>query len=566
MVLCFCNYASWTPAACPDRPSPRRPNPRQLRRPPLARYRTVPRRPHRRRRRHPRPAQRLLHRRQQRRRLEDRRLRPHLEADLRRPAHRLDRRHRRRAVRPQHHLRGQRRRPAAARSFRRRRHVQEPPTAARPGATSACATGSRSPRSWSIRAIPTACSSPCSGHPYGPNAERGVFRSTDGGADLAEGALQGRAHRRHRPGLRPAQSADRLRRAVAGAAGALGERRVLRARTAACSNPPTAAPPGTRSPAACPPSRKGSAASASASRPATPIACTPWWKPAAKPAALYRSDDAGATWKRVNGEQRIYGRGADFACVRVDPKNKDVIYVANTSTYRSTDAGQSFTAIKGAPGGDDYHTIWINPEQPQHHPAGRRPGRHHQRERRPHLELLVQPADRAVLPRHHRQPVSLLGLRRAAGERLGGHRQPRQRRRRSPSATGIPWAPRSTATSRPTRSNPNIIYGGDMRRRRVTRYDRITGEVEHLRPRGKYRYLRTDRRCVLAQSIRTCLYVGTQYGAEDHRRRQDTGKPSAPTSRAKPTTCPPASASYRRRRQDARPRAAAWSTPSRPRA
>ncbi len=41
-----------------------------------------------------------------------------------------------------------------------------------------------------------------------------------------------------------------------------------------------------------------------------------------------------------------------------------MIYVANTSTYRSTDAGKSFTAIKGAPGGDDYHTIWINPENP----------------------------------------------------------------------------------------------------------------------------------------------------------------------------------------------------------
>ncbi len=79
---------------------------------------------------------------------------------------------------------------------------------------------------------------------------------------------------------------------------------------------------------------------------------------------VYRSDDAGANWKRINGEQRIYGRGSDFACVRVDPKNKDAIYVANTSTYRSDNAGQSFTAIKGAPGGDDYHTIWINPLNP----------------------------------------------------------------------------------------------------------------------------------------------------------------------------------------------------------
>ncbi len=63
-------------------------------------------------------------------------------------------------------------------------------------------------------------------------------------------------------------------------------------------------------------------------------------------------------------DRRSYGCGSDLACVRVDPKNQDVVYVANTSTYRSIDAGQSFTPIKGAPGGDDYHTIWINPNNP----------------------------------------------------------------------------------------------------------------------------------------------------------------------------------------------------------
>src|SRR6202008_3283375 len=79
----------------------------------------------------------------------------------------------------------------------------------------------------------------------------------------------------------------------------------------------------------------------------------------------FRSMDAGESWGRVSNEQRVWGRGSDFAEVKVDPKNKEVIYVANTSTYRSTDGGRSFTAIKGAPGGDDYHTIWINPENPQ---------------------------------------------------------------------------------------------------------------------------------------------------------------------------------------------------------
>jgi photosystem II stability/assembly factor-like uncharacterized protein len=80
---------------------------------------------------------------------------------------------------------------------------------------------------------------------------------------------------------------------------------------------------------------------------------------------LYRSDDAGESWERVNSDERLWGRGDDFACVRVHPKDKDTIYIANISTYRSSDGGHNFTAIKGAPGGDDYHTVWINPENPQ---------------------------------------------------------------------------------------------------------------------------------------------------------------------------------------------------------
>ncbi len=80
---------------------------------------------------------------------------------------------------------------------------------------------------------------------------------------------------------------------------------------------------------------------------------------------VYRSDDAGESWTRTNSEERVCGRGDDFAFIRVHPNNPDTVYVPNTSTYRSTDGGHTFTAIKGAPGGDDYHAIWINPANPQ---------------------------------------------------------------------------------------------------------------------------------------------------------------------------------------------------------
>ncbi|HYL11167.1 MAG TPA: hypothetical protein VEU31_10550 [Candidatus Acidoferrales bacterium] len=85
----------------------------------------------------------------------------------------------------------------------------------------------------------------------------------------------------------------------------------------------------------------------------------------AKEGGLYRSDDAGATWRRTDSEARIWGRGWYFCNVAVDPKDPDTVYVSNTSVYRSRDAGQTFTAIKGAPGGDDYHLLWIDPEEPQ---------------------------------------------------------------------------------------------------------------------------------------------------------------------------------------------------------
>jgi photosystem II stability/assembly factor-like uncharacterized protein len=76
---------------------------------------------------------------------------------------------------------------------------------------------------------------------------------------------------------------------------------------------------------------------------------------------LYRSDDSGASWKHVSADPRITGRAWYFSGVSVDPQNPETVYVANTAVYRSTDGGASFVPFKGAPGGDDYHSLWLNP-------------------------------------------------------------------------------------------------------------------------------------------------------------------------------------------------------------
>ncbi len=75
---------------------------------------------------------------------------------------------------------------------------------------------------------------------------------------------------------------------------------------------------------------------------------------------LYRSDDGGQNWVKSTTDRRI--TGSDYICgVYVDPHNPDLVYVMQTSMYRSTDGGKTFASFKGAPGGDDNHDLWIDP-------------------------------------------------------------------------------------------------------------------------------------------------------------------------------------------------------------
>ncbi len=83
----------------------------------------------------------------------------------------------------------------------------------------------------------------------------------------------------------------------------------------------------------------------------------------AKEGGLFRSDDGGEKWTRVNTEQRFTQRAWYFTHVFADPVNADTVYILNTGLFRSTDGGRSFELLP-APHGD-HHGLWIDPEDPE---------------------------------------------------------------------------------------------------------------------------------------------------------------------------------------------------------
>jgi len=81
---------------------------------------------------------------------------------------------------------------------------------------------------------------------------------------------------------------------------------------------------------------------------------------------FYRSSDAGETWSTVTTDPRPRARigGGDLPIAAIDPKNPNIVYVVSIVTWKSTDGGKTWTGFRGAPGGDDYQNIWINPHDP----------------------------------------------------------------------------------------------------------------------------------------------------------------------------------------------------------
>jgi photosystem II stability/assembly factor-like uncharacterized protein len=204
---------------------------------------------------------------------------------------------------------------------------------------------------------------------------------------------------------------------------------------------------------------------------------------------IYRSDDGGESWKRTSTDGRIFGRGSDFAEVRVHPKNPDVVYSANVAAYRSNDGGYTWTSFKGAPGGDDYHRIWINPLQP---------------------DIMLFAADQGAVvtvnggktwSSWYNQPTAQLYHVSTDNQFpywvYGGQQESGAIGTASRGDGGqisfrdwIGAGADEYAYVAPDPKDPNIIYGG-----RVTRFDKRTGQSQNVSPEalrsGNYRMLRT---------------------------------------------------------------------------
>jgi photosystem II stability/assembly factor-like uncharacterized protein len=204
------------------------------------------------------------------------------------------------------------------------------------------------------------------GHPYGPNAERGVFRSTDGGQTfqkvLYKDENTGAADLAFDPANPQTVYAVLWAARVApwevrsGASFITAGSGIFKSIDGGTNwRPLTKGLPG-------PEDGLGRIGIAVApSQPSRIYASVE----AKKNGGVYVSNDAGESWKLVNLDHRIGGGGPGAMGIAVAPDNPEVLYVANTTTWKSADGGKTFVGFKGAPGGDDYQRIWISAENPQ---------------------------------------------------------------------------------------------------------------------------------------------------------------------------------------------------------
>jgi photosystem II stability/assembly factor-like uncharacterized protein len=329
------------------------------------------------------------------------------------------------------------------------------------------------------------------GHPYGPNEERGIFRSTDGGATFQKVLYKDENTGGIDVVLDPS-NADTVY-------AVLWESRLAPWEDGEFTGPGSGLYKSTDGGTTWRPLTEGLPTFAKDGLGRIGLAVAPSNSrrlfatvQAEQNGGLYRSDDAGATWTRTTDNPFVTERGEDFAEVKVDPKNPDIVYTASVVTWKSVDGGKTFAALKGAPGGDDYHRLWINPNNPD-------------------IILLVsdqganvtvnggqtwsswynQPTGQFYhVATDNAFPYRVCGGQQESGSACVSSRGDDGR------ITIRDWHPVGIdeyAYAAPDPLDPDIVYGG-----RVTRYDRRTGMAQNVAPvvlRGEgapYRVVRTQ--------------------------------------------------------------------------
>ena len=343
------------------------------------------------------------------------------------------------------------------------------------------------------------------GHPYGPNEERGVLRSTDGGATWEKVLYTDENTGAFEVAFDPSNPQHVYAVLWSGRQTPWEGGTILQPRNNGLYHSTDGGSTWQKIGAGLPAAEQGVGRiglGMSASEPRRLYAVVG----ASQGGGLYRSDDAGLTWRLMNTDERVWGRDGDFNEVKVDPTNADIVYVANIACWKSTDGGAHFSGFRGAPGGDDYHRFWINPVDPR---------------------IMLLTSDQGAIvtlngggtwSSWYNQPTAQpyhVATDNAFPYRIYGSQQ------ESGSAGVLSRGPDGQITFRewhpvgaeeygyiaPDPLDPDIVYGG-----KLTRFNWRTGEVRNVAPEpvrtGRYRFVRTMPLVFSPVDHRTLYYAG----------------------------------------------------------
>ncbi|HQZ96358.1 MAG TPA: hypothetical protein PLP21_08565 [Pyrinomonadaceae bacterium] len=326
------------------------------------------------------------------------------------------------------------------------------------------------------------------GHPYGPNEERGVYRSTDGGKTFQRVLYKDENTGAFQVEIDPKNSNIIYADMWAGRQGPW-ENGAWQGKESGLFKSTDGGNTWNKLTKGLPTIEQGLGRIGFTISRSNPTVLYATVDAQAKFAGVYRSNDSGDSWTLLNGDPRLWGRGSDFAEIRVHPKDPETVFVANVASFKSTDGGKTFEGLKGAPGGDDYHRIWINPEQP---------------------EIMLFAVDQGATvtvnggetwSSWYNQPTAQfyhVNTDNSFPYRVcGGQQESGSACVKSRGHTGAigAWDWETVGVEEygyvaPDPLDPDIVYGG-----KLTRFDRRTRHVQNIAPEavrtGKYRFLRT---------------------------------------------------------------------------